>query len=165
MNKILIGCYLSAIVIANLAVGHFGPPALVLTAWALIPFDLTVKDALQERWTGSGVVVRLGALILTGSILSAALSASATQIALASFVAFATSGLADSLVLAALHRHPKLIRVNGSNLAGAVVDSLLFQLVAFGSFTPWLFLTQSGAKLLGGFVWSIILTRTIWKSK
>jgi uncharacterized PurR-regulated membrane protein YhhQ (DUF165 family) len=161
----LIVCYLAAIVLANLAVGHFGPAALVVTAWVLIPFDLTVKDALQERWTGTGVVLRLGALILAGSILSAALSSSATRIALASFVAFATSGLADSLVLAAMRRYPRLVRVNGSNFAGAVVDSALFQLVAFGTFAPWLFLTQSGAKLLGGFVWSVVLTRTIWRSR
>lgn len=165
MNIALIMTYLAAIVFANLGVAWIGQEAMIVASWVLIPLDLTVKDALQERWEGHGVVVRLGGLILAGSVLSAAFSASAARVALASFVAFAVSGVVDSLTLAMLYRRPKLVRVNGSNLAGAVVDSLLFQMVAFGSFTSWLFLAQSGAKLLGGFVWSVVLTRTIWRSE
>lgn len=163
LTALLIFLYLLAIVVANLSVGYFGPTALVFTAWALIPFDLTVKDTLQEHWTGRGVVVRLGALVLTGSALSAALSMSAHQIALASFAAFSMSGLVDSLILAKMEHYPKLVRVNGSNVGGAVVDSLVFQLVAFGTVSPWLFVWQSGAKLLGGFVWSLILNRVLWR--
>ena len=165
MSTALVVTYLAAIVFANLGVAWIGRWAMVAASWVLIPLDLTVKDALQERWEGRGIVVRLGGLILAGSVLSAAFSASAARIALASFVAFAVSSVADSLALAALCRHSKLVRVNGSNLAGAVVDSLLFQVVTFGSFTSWLFLAQSGAKLLGGFVWSVILARTIWRSE
>lgn len=163
MSWILIGCYLLAIVAANLAVGHFGPSALAVTAWVLIPFDLTVKDALQERWAGPGVVLRLGALILSGSILSAVLSASATEIAIASFLAFASAGTADSLVLAALRWEKRMVRVNASNVMGALVDSLIFQLVAFGEVDACLFVGQVAAKVVGGFAWSLLLTRTIWR--
>ncbi len=165
MSAALVVMYLGAIAAANISVGFFGPAALTLTAWLLIPFDLTVKDALQERWAGSGVFLRLGVLILVGSVLSAALSPSAGLIAAASFAAFATAGAADSLVLSSLSTKSRLVRVNASNLAGAMVDSALFQVVAFGGLDLALFAWQTAAKLTGGFIWSLILTRTIWRQR
>lgn len=165
MSAVLILLYLGAIAVANLAVGLLGPAALAVTAWILIPFDLTVKDALQEKWSGSGVALRLGALLLAGSALSAALSPAAGRVAVASFVAFAMAGTCDSLVLARLSTRGRMVRVNASNLAGAVVDSAVFQVIAFGTFDPWIFTWQTVAKLTGGFIWSAILIRTIWRQR
>lgn len=165
MNAVLVVAYLLAVVAANLLVAHYGPTALLVTAWLLIPLDLTVKDVLQERWTGGGLVARMAALVLGGSVLSAALSAGATNVAAASFAAFAVAGAGDAVTLHGLRAKHALVRMNGSNAVGATLDSLVFQLVAFGTIDGWLALTQAASKLLGGFVWSLALHRLVWRDK
>lgn len=54
---------------------------------------------------------------------------------------------------------PRMIKINGSNIASAAVDSVVFPTVAFGSFLPIVTLGQFVAKVLGGFIWSLILNR------
>jgi len=49
------------------------------------------------------------------------------------------------------------VRVNGSNVVSAAVDSVVFPTLAFGSFLPWVILGQFLAKVAGGAVWSLIL--------
>lgn len=163
MLVLIVAAYLLAIVTANLAVATYGPAALALTAWVLIPFDMTAKDALQERWTGNGLVLKLGGLILTGSLLSAALNLDAGRVALASFCAFGMGSALDAVVFHLLRGRPRLQRVNASNIASAVTDSILFQLVAFGGVDLAVFASQSLSKLVGGAVWSLLLTVTIWR--
>ena len=50
-----------------------------------------------------------------------------------------------------------MVRVNGSNVFSAAVDSAVFPTLAFGVFLPWVILGQFAAKVAGGFVWSMIL--------
>ncbi len=159
----LVGLYLFAIVAANLAVAAWGPPALALTAWVLIPFDMTSKDALQDRWRGDRLLLRMGALVLTGSILSTLLNLGAGRVALASFVAFACSSTLDVVVYEWGAGLPRLAKVNLSNAAAALTDSLLFQIVAFGSFDLTVFGSQAAAKFVGGAIWSLLLGATIWR--
>ena len=45
----------------------------------------------------------------------------------------------------------------GSNVFGALVDSLVFPTIAFGGFLPWITLGQFAAKVAGGFLWSLVL--------
>lgn len=58
-----------------------------------------------------------------------------------------------------------LVKVNGSNVVSALVDSVVFLsiLAAYGrvpwGLVVWLVLGQWGAKTLGGAVWSFILAR------
>jgi hypothetical protein len=52
-----------------------------------------------------------------------------------------------------------LQRSNGSNLGSALVDSLVFPTLAFGGFNVVTTVLQFCAKLLGGFVWSLLLVR------
>jgi len=49
-----------------------------------------------------------------------------------------------------------LIKANGSNLGGAVVDSVLLPTIAFEVFMPLIVLGQFLAKVLGGLVWSVV---------
>jgi len=68
----------------------------------------------------------------------------------------------------ALHwlRHkPALVRMNGSNAAGSILDSVVFQLVAFGSIDAGLCMTQAASKMLGGFVWSLALYKMVGGKK
>lgn len=154
----LIVLYLAAIVAANLLVAAFGPAISVVNALLFIGFDLTTRDALHEVWRGRGLVWRMGALIAAGSLLSWLLNAGAGPIALASFVAFTVSASADALTYAALGRRSYLVKINGSNVVGAALDSLIFPALAFGfPLLWWVVIGQFCAKVLGGLFWSIVL--------
>jgi len=152
---IMILSYLAAIVAANLLLARFGPWFAPVNALVFIAFNLTSKDSLQRCW---GFGWKMMALILAGSVLSVMFSLSAWRIALASFVAFLLAGLGDALVFERLKRRGWLWQVNGSNVAGAALDSALFLVLAFGWPPLWGALgLQIIAKVFGGFVWSLVL--------
>lgn len=161
-TPIIVAAYLVAIVLANLSVAWFGPQVTIINAFLFIGLDLSSRDTLHERWHGHGLLARMTALIAAGSILSGLVSIQAIPIAVASFVAFACSATADTVVYAILHERAKLIKMNGSNLVSAAVDSLVFPALAFGFPLLWgVVLGQFLAKLAGGFMWSIILNRQV----
>lgn len=153
----LIALYLSAIVIANLLVAALGPAITPVTAFALIGLDLTTRDKLHEAWQGRRLWPNMALLIASGSLLSYLLNANAGPIAMASFVAFAAAGAVDALVYHLLGGKAYLVRVNGSNVVSAAVDSVLFQTIAFGALLPWVVLGQFVAKVLGGALWAWVL--------
>lgn len=157
---ILITLYLAAIVAANLSVAAFGPEVSILNAFLFIGLDLSTRDALHDRWQGRQLWPRMMALIAAGSVLSTALNINALPIAVASFTAFAAAGVADTLVYSMLGDQSKLLRMNGSNVLAAGVDSLVFPALAFGFPLLWpIVIGQFAAKVIGGFVWSLLLTR------
>lgn len=157
-SNLLIGAYLLAIVAANLLVARFGPAVTVLNAFLFIGLDLTTRDALHDRWQGRYLWPKLAALIAAGSLLSWLLNRDAGPIALASLVAFAASGVVDAAAYALLGKRARLVRVNGSNILSAAVDSLIFPALAFGLPLLWpIVFGQLAAKVLGGFVWSLLL--------
>lgn len=157
----LILIYLAAIVAANLSVALFGPVVTVLNAFLFIGLDLVARDRLHEAWRGRGLVWKMGLLIVAGSAISWLLNRNAGPIALASCIAFAGAAVTDGLMYQALSRQSWLIRTNGSNIPAALVDSLLFPTIAFGSVLPWIVLGQFVAKVAGGAAWSLVLR---WRS-
>ncbi len=155
---ILISMYLTAIVLANLSVAYFGPQFAIVNSFVLIGLDLTVRDALHERWRGRNLWRNMLLLIGGGSVLSALLSIQALPIAIASFVAFSATGITDTLVYQLLGHRARLLRMNGSNVVSAGVDSLVFSALAFGFPLLWgIIAGQYIAKVAGGFVWSLVL--------
>lgn len=154
---LLIIAYLAAVVIANLTVAAFGAGISIVNAFLFIGLDLTARDTLHERWQGRNLTRNMALLILTGSVLSALLNINALPIAIASCVAFAAVGVVDTLVYALIRDRTRFIRVNGSNVVSAMVDSFLFPVLAFGAFLPAIFIGQWIAKIAGGFIWSWIL--------
>lgn len=151
--------YLAAIVLANLSSATFGPGASVVNAFLFIGLDLTARDRLHDAWHGRGLVWKMAALIAGGSILSWLFNAGAGRIALASCAAFGAAAIVDTLAYHLLRGRAHLVRVNGSNVPSALVDSLVFPTLAFGGFLPWVTLGQFAAKVLGGAIWSLILRR------
>ncbi len=150
--------YLSAIVLANLSIVQFGPSVSIINAFLFIGLDLTARDKLHESWRGRGLWPKMIALIVAGSALSWLLNRNAGPIALASLVAFGAAATVDALVYQALGAYPKWLRVNGSNVPSAAVDSLIFPALAFGLPLLWpIVLGQFTAKVLGGAVWSLLL--------
>ena len=157
---IYVTMYLVAIVAANLLVARFGPSVAVINAFLFIGLDLTARDHLHETWKGQGLVWKMVLLIGTGSLLSWFLNRDAGQIALASFVAFACAGIADAIVYHLLGEKARLLKINGSNVVSAGVDSIVFPALAFGFPLMWgIMLGQFVAKVGGGFVWSLILEK------
>ena len=153
----LVGLYLAAIVAANLIIARYGPQATVVTAFLFIGLDITARDRLHESWRGRHLWIRMAALIAAGSALSWIVNRDAGQIALASFVAFAASGAADAIVYHSLRNRAWMVKVNGSNVVSAAVDSLIFPTLAFGMLLPMVVLGQFVAKVAGGAVWAALL--------
>ena len=147
---------------ANLLVARYGQAALPFTAFVLIPFDLVTRDVLHEHWRGRLLWVRMAMLIGTGSVLTAFLSRKSEQVALASFLAFAASGIVNAAVYHLLDRWARLMKMNVSNLFAAIADSVIFPFVAFTSVSVWLCVAQASAKFVGGVVWSVAF---VWALK
>lgn len=159
-TRLLILLYLSAIVAANLIVTTYGPKVAVITAFFLIGLDLTSRDALHDAWQHRGLWWKMALLIAAGSLLSYLLNRSAGPIALASFVAFALAGLADTLTYSLLKDRARLVRINGSNVVSAGVDSVAFLSLAFGWPPLWgIVAAQWLAKVAGGFLWSMVIKK------
>lgn len=147
--------YLVAIVLANLTVAAFGPNMVIINAFLFIGLDLTARDHLHDTWRGNNLLPKMAALIAAGSILSWILNRNAGPIALASFVAFAAAAIVDAIIYQLMGKYPRWLRINGSNIPSAFVDSIIFPTLAFGSFLWPIVLGQFVAKTLGGFVWSL----------
>lgn len=154
----LVSVYLAAIVLANLSSAIFGPGASIVNAFLFIGLDLTSRDELHDLWRGH-LLRNMALLILAGSAISYALNRGAGRIALASMVAFAVAAIADAVIYQLLKNKTYLVRVNGSNIVGAALDSLIFPTIAFGGFLPLITLGQFVAKVAGGFVWGLILKK------
>jgi uncharacterized PurR-regulated membrane protein YhhQ (DUF165 family) len=122
----------------------------------LIGLDLALRDWLHVRLK----VWQMGSLIAATGLLTYALNPAAGQIAIASACAFTAAALVDWSTFAKL-RGSWLFRANGSNVAGAAVDSLLFPTIAFGALMPHIVAMQFVAKVAGGAVWTWLLNRRL----
>ncbi len=99
--------YITAIVLANLSVAHFGPWVSPINAFLLIGLDLWIK---------------MLALIVGAGIISFVLNPASMIISIASVVAFVCAGLVDAFVYQRLISKDWMIKSNASNASGAAVD-------------------------------------------
>lgn len=148
-----VAAYLAAACAANVAVTLFGYSALPFTAAALIPFDLTARDVLHDRWHGNWLGLRMAALVASGSLLAWLFCNGSPAVCLASAVSFGVAGIVDTAAYALLVNSPKWHRMNASNLASSTADSLCFPLIAFGAVSPTLAASQVALKVVGGLAW------------
>ena len=146
--------YVVAMTLANLSVATFGPSVTAINAFVLIGLDLSLRDWLHVRLK----VWQMGILILFTGLLTFALNPAAGQIAIASAVAFTLAAIVDWGTFVKL-RGTWLIRANGSNIAGAAVDSVIFPTIAFGALMPEIVIIQFIAKVAGGALWVWLLSR------
>lgn len=158
--------YLSAIVGANLIVNKFGPSISVLTAFLFIGLDLTARDKLHDSWHNEQLRIKMAVLIISGSALTVVLNWGAWRIAVASCVAFASAAIVDTIIYQWLENRNRWLRVNGSNIPSAMIDSIVFPALAFGF--PLLYdvmLGQFVAKVGGGLLWSFIIYGAMTRAK
>ena len=154
---IAVAAYFFAIVAANLSVAHFGPWVSPINSFLFIGLDLALRDRLHDDWQGRGLWPRMGLLIVGAGLVSYLLNPAAAHIAIASVVAFCAAGAVDAVIYHWLRNRPYLQRSNGSNVGGALADSILFPTIAFGAFLPHIVALQFAAKVGGGFIWSLWL--------
>lgn len=160
-----IAIYLGAAILANLVIAWFGPLAAIPVAFLFIGLDLTSRDKLHETWHNNGLIWKMALLIASGSIISYILNRDAAQIALASFIAFACAATMDTISYHFLREKTFFVKINGSNVFSAAVDSIVFPTIAFGAFLPVIVLGQFAAKVLGGLFWYWILRGRFEKQK
>jgi len=92
------------------------------------------------------------------------LNRSPLEIAKTSMVAFSGAAIIDTIIYSFLSRQKFLVKANGSNLGGALVDSVLFPTISFGVFMPFIIFGPYLEKVFGGFFWSVMLNRLRSKS-
>lgn len=154
MLAVAIVIYAAAMTLANLSIAAFGPWVSPINAFILIGLDLALRDWLHVRLK----IWQMGALITFTGALTYALNPAAGMIAVASSAAFTAAALVDWAVFARL-KGSWLFRANGSNVAGAAVDSLLFPTIAFGALMPHIVLAQFVAKVAGGALWAAAISK------
>ncbi len=96
---------------------------------------------------------------MAAGLISYLLNPATGKIAIASITAFVCAMTVDSVVYQLLRNQSWFKRANGSNLAGAATDSLLFPTIAFGGLLPHIVAMQFLAKVAGGALWSVLLNR------
>lgn len=150
--------YLVFVATANVIIGMYGKTATIWVALIFIGPVFTLRDAIHENSPPGTVTRRIFLLILGGGMLSWLLTPAAGRVAFASMLAFLLSESIDALVYIAAHRYSWTVKSNVSNSVGALVDSLVFPLVAFGAFLPGIIAGQLAAKVVGGFIWVLVIS-------
>ena len=148
--------YAAAMTLANLSVATWGPLVSPINAFVLIGLDLTMRDWLHVRMRAWQMV----ALIACTGLLTCAMNTAAGLIAVASACSFSAAALVDWVTFMRL-RGSWMFRSNGSNVAGAAVDSIIFPTLAFGALMPHIVALQFVAKVAGGAIWAALLARTV----
>lgn len=163
-TPIFVFLYLAAIVAANTTLIYqtFGPLTIIINSLLFIGFDQTSRDYLHEDWHGNPWKLLL--LIGMGGALTLLLnagsldSAKGVQIVIASVAAFVISEGLDSSTYSLLKG--RMLKVNGSNVVSSIADSLIFPVLAGFGLSWGLFLGLTVAKIVGGFIWYMLLEQT-----
>lgn len=150
--------YVLVIVTANLSTTYFGLWVTPLNAFVLIGVELVLRDVMHESLSK----IRMLSIVVFAGIISFLINADSKNIAIASFVAVVVSCFVDYYVY---HKTKGtwIKRSNTSNFFSGFTDSLIFPLIAFGVFNPYVFVLQWLAKFVGGFIWTLLLNNLMSK--
>lgn len=157
MQVIKISIYLLAFMLSNFIVLHFGSTGLIFTALFLIPFDFVMRCIFHETWQGKELILKLGALVLTASLLTFLINHDTLNISIASSCGFISAQIVAGIFYQFFINKSYFIKVNGSDAIGILIDSLIFQLIAFSVILPEITLYQFLLKITGGLFWYWIL--------
>lgn len=150
--------YILVVILANLSTTYFGIWITPFNAFFLIGAELVLRDVMHESLSKTKM---LGIIIIAGFI-SFIINAESKNIAIASFVAIVVSCFVDYYVYSKT-KGKWTKRSNTSNFFSGFTDSLIFPLIAFGFFNPYIFTLQWLAKFVGGFIWTLLLSNLMSK--
>jgi len=153
MQALKISLYLAAFTLANFIVLWFGKTGLIFTALLLIPFDFVMRCMFHEQWKGIELIAKLGALVAVSSAITYLINQDAKNIALASVGGFISAQIVAGIFYQLTIKKSYFIKVNGSDAVGIILDSIVFQMIAFGFITYEITLSQTLLKIIGGFFW------------
>lgn len=153
----IVAIYLAAIILANVAVSILGASWSPVVGFIFIGLDLTLRDKLHEQWRGDRLFLKMATLIVWGGLLSVLVQPAATDVAIASCLTFILSSATDAWVYTRMRPRGKQRARYSSNVAGALVDSMIFIPMAFGVLLPLVMLAQFLAKAAGGMLWAWLL--------
>lgn len=152
--KFAFAIYALAMTAANLSIATFGPWVSPINSFLFIGLDLALRDLLHQRLK----VWQMGCLIVGTGLLTYILNPAAGMIAIASAMSFTAASIVDWVVFAKISG-TWIKRANGSNIAGAAVDSVVFPTLAFGVLMPQIFVMQFAAKVAGGAFWAYVISK------
>jgi uncharacterized PurR-regulated membrane protein YhhQ (DUF165 family) len=155
----LIAIYAVAIISANLLVSKFGPSITPINAFFLIGLDLALRNYLALKMSK----FQMAAMIVGTGVISYAVNPATGMIAIASGVAFTLAALADWATFNTVSGQWMKRNLAG-NSAGALVDSIIFPTIAFGSLMPVIVLAQFVAKVAGGTFFGYIIQKRLVKA-
>jgi queuosine precursor transporter len=161
MVALKISIYLIAFVLANLIVLYFGSIGLIFTALFLIPFDFVMRCIFHETWKGIELILKLGLIVIAASLITFVINRNAINIAIASSVGFILAQIFAGIFYQFFIKKSFFIKVNGSDAIGILIDSLAFQLIAFGIINYNILVGQFLLKLIGGFFWYWVIFKKI----
>ncbi|MDM1328926.1 VUT family protein [Acinetobacter indicus] len=150
--------YVLVIVIANLSTTYFGLWITPLNAFFLIGAELVLRDVMHESLSK----MKMLSIVILAGIISFLINSESKNIAIASFLAIVISCFVDYYVYSKT-KGTWIKRSNASNFFSGFTDSLVFPLVAFGVFNPYIFVLQWLAKFVGGFIWTLFLNNLMSK--
>ena len=153
MAVLKISVYLFAFVFANFIVLWFGATGLIFTALFLIPFDFVMRCMFHEQWKGMELFLKLGAVVIAASVATYLLNRGTENIAYGSAFGFIAAQIAAGVFYQAFIHKKFFFKVNGSDAIAILVDSIVFQLVAFGTIDMFVSTTQFVLKIIGGLFW------------
>ena len=139
-KALTLAAYIATIPAANWMIHHIG--ACIPDGPCLVPIGFGLSAPSGVLMIGAALVLRdmvqsqLGAKWAIGAIFAGAalsLFVAAPALALASFAAFLLSELADMAVYSPLRQRNLYVAVVASGAVGAVIDSAVFLMLAFGS--------------------------------
>jgi hypothetical protein len=157
MQAIKISIYLVAFVLSNFIVLWFGSTGLIFTALFLIPFDFVMRCIFHETWKGMELILKMSLLVLVAGLLSYLINLETQKIAIASIVGFSFAQIFAGIFYQLTIKKSYFIKVNGSDAIGILVDSILFQMVAFSFIDFNITASQFILKLVGGLFWYWVL--------
>ena len=154
--------YILATVAANLTAGIFILGGFVSIGTLFFGATFTLRDRIHRRGRRA-VYATIGAALLVNVAVAAALGTPARIIA-ASFVSIALAEAADTEVYQRLLGRAWMVRVLGSNLVSAPLDSALFVLLAFGGVLP---LAQALGLIVGDTLVKLVVGAlvAIWRQR
>ena len=144
MKLAAFAAFVATVIAANWALNRYGivPIGFGLHAPAGVYFAglaFGLRDALHEaggrRWVLAAIAT--GALISLIIEDAVKIPGGMVPIAVASGIAFTISELADLAIYTPLRERQWTAAVIASNTVGAIIDSLLFLTLAFGTVTNW----------------------------
>lgn len=160
-NFIFVSLYFAALIASNLIVQALGPIGIWIASFFLIPFDFICRCIFHETWGGWKLIRNLLALTIASAVVTIALNHEAFSIALASVCAIISVQIFAGIIYQIFKKKDYLIKVNLADLAAVIVDSIVFQLVAFSVFDWHITVGQIVIKAAGGFLWYFIIFRLI----